>query len=118
MKKLLQLEELLMFIAAGYLFTQMGNSIFLFLLLLMVPDIGMIGHLVSHKFGSYTYNFTHHKGIAIIVFALGYATNMQLLMNAGVIMFAHSSMDRILGYGLKYMDHFKHTHLGYIGGKK
>lgn len=27
-------------------------------------------------------------------------------------------MDRIFGYGLKYSDDFKHTHLGMIGKKE
>lgn len=36
-------------------------------------------------------------------------------MLAGVILFAHASMDRIFGYGLKYADDFKHTHLQEIG---
>lgn len=30
-------------------------------------------------------------------------------------MLAHSSLDRVLGYGLKYPDSFSHTHLGRIG---
>jgi hypothetical protein len=34
---------------------------------------------------------------------------------AGVIMLGHSSFDRVLGYGLKYGDSFRHTHLGWIG---
>ena len=38
------------------------------------------------------------------------------LQVAGIILFTHSNMDRILGYGLKYPDDFKHTHLGWIGG--
>ena len=36
-------------------------------------------------------------------------------MLGGLILFGHSSMDRILGYGLKYPDSFEHTHLGMIG---
>ncbi|TAG51385.1 MAG: DUF4260 family protein, partial [Runella slithyformis] len=32
----------------------------------------------------------------------------------GIILFAHSAMDRIAGYGLKYEDAFKHTHLGWL----
>lgn len=28
---------------------------------------------------------------------------------------AHSTFDRVLGYGLKYPDSFKHTSIGYIG---
>jgi hypothetical protein len=30
---------------------------------------------------------------------------------AGLIMIAHISMDRALGFGLKYPDDFGHTHL-------
>ena len=30
----------------------------------------------------------------------------------GIILFGHASMDRIFGYGLKFSDNFKHTHLG------
>lgn len=118
MKLLLQLEELLMFIASGYYFVQMGNNLLLFFILLLIPDIGMIGHMFNPKLGSYTYNITHHKGIAIALFLIGYIYKIDILMNTGVIIFAHSSMDRLLGFGLKYADHFKHTHLGHIGGKK
>jgi hypothetical protein len=30
-------------------------------------------------------------------------------------LFCHSSLDRVLGYGLKYPDAFQNTHLGRIG---
>jgi hypothetical protein len=33
----------------------------------------------------------------------------------GVILLGHSSLDRALGYGLKYEDSFQNTHLGRIG---
>ena len=32
-----------------------------------------------------------------------------------VIMLAHSSIDRVFGYGLKYADSSDHTHLGWVG---
>jgi hypothetical protein len=35
----------------------------------------------------------------------------------GLILFSHSAMDRMLGYGLKYESGFKFTHLGEIGQK-
>jgi hypothetical protein len=38
-----------------------------------------------------------------------------VLALAGVIIFAHSSLDRALGYGLKFSDSFTNTHLGRIG---
>ncbi len=37
---------------------------------------------------------------------------------AGVILFAHTAMDRMLGYGLKYEKGFIFTHLGTIGPKR
>jgi hypothetical protein len=37
------------------------------------------------------------------------------LQLAGIILFTHSSMDRVFGYGLKYPDSFNNTHLGPIG---
>jgi hypothetical protein len=40
---------------------------------------------------------------------------MQLI---GVIMFSHAAFDRLLGYGLKYEEGFKFTHLGAIGISK
>jgi hypothetical protein len=39
-------------------------------------------------------------------------------MLAGTILLGHSSLDRVLGYGLKYPDSFQNTHLGVIGRKR
>jgi hypothetical protein len=46
---------------------------------------------------------------------LGIILAHQPLQLAGLILFGHSSMDRVMGYGLKYPDAFQHTHLGMIG---
>jgi hypothetical protein len=35
---------------------------------------------------------------------------------AGIILLGHSSLDRVLGYGMKYTDSFRLTHLDWIGG--
>ena len=40
---------------------------------------------------------------------------MTELEIAGIILLAHSAFDRMLGYGLKYSDSFKNSHLGKIG---
>lgn len=37
---------------------------------------------------------------------------VPLLSLIGIVMLAHSSLDRVLGYGLKYPDSFQRTHLG------
>ncbi len=55
---------------------------------------------------------------AIIVYFAGIYFNEHLVQLAGIILFAHSSLDRMLGYGLKYEDSFNNTHLGIIGKKQ
>jgi hypothetical protein len=39
-------------------------------------------------------------------------------MKVALIFLAHSTFDRVAGYGLKYFDSFDHTHLGWIGKSK
>ena len=101
--------------AIGIYFLSMYNlglSGWLWVLLFFTPDIGMLGYLVNTKAGAITYNLFHHKGIAILLAMTGYYLQNDILISIGILMFAHSSFDRIWGYGLKYPDNFKRTHLG------
>jgi len=75
----------------------------------------MLGYLIITRIGAFTYNILHHKGIAILIYLAGFYFNQPVMQLTGIIIFAHSSFDRILGYGLKYNDDFKNTHLGIIG---
>ncbi len=75
----------------------------------------MVGYMINSKVGAITYNLLHHRFIGAVVLALGYFIQNPYLVLAGIILLAHSSFDRALGYGLKYPDDFKHTHLGWIG---
>lgn len=47
-----------------------------------------------------------------------YLFHNNIALFTGILLFAHSCFDRVLGYGLKFTDDFKHTHLGMIGNKK
>ena len=51
------------------------------------------------------------SGVALLVWGLGYQLGISWVMLSGVVLFSHASLDRIVGYGLKYGDDFKHTHL-------
>ena len=101
-----------MFLASIFFFNQLEYVWWVYLALILTPDIGMIGYAVNTKLGAITYNLFHHKGIAIAIGCLGFYLSIPELQLAGIILFGHASMDRIFGYGLKYPDHFKHTHLG------
>jgi hypothetical protein len=112
MKNLLRAEEAAMFVFCIYLLSHLEVPWWVYLLLALGPDMGMLGYLINEKVGAITYNVFHHKGIAIAVYALGIIFNNEFLQIAGLILFGHSSLDRIFGYGLKYDSGFKHTHLG------
>ncbi|UZO81561.1 DUF4260 domain-containing protein [Aquimarina sp. ERC-38] len=118
MKKIIQLEEIAMMLLGIYAFTFLSYPWWLFVLLFLAPDIGMIGYLINPKIGAGVYNLFHHKGIAVLLFVSGVFFSIEFLQLAGCILFAHASFDRIVGYGLKYQDSFHHTHLGTIGNKK
>ena len=99
MKNLIKLEELAMF------------AIF-------APDVSMLSYMAGNTTGSFSYNLFHHKGVAILFFLGGIILNNQILLVTGIILFGHSSLDRMLGFGLKYKEGFGFTRLGKIGKEK
>ena len=115
METTLKIEELAQFILGIFIFSQLDYAWWWFLVLILTPDIGAIGYLINTKIGAFTYNVFHHKAIAIIVGVVGFYFNSSLLILIGVILFSHAALDRIFGYGLKYPNSFKNTHLGKIG---
>lgn len=115
MKRIIQVEELAMFLLSIFLFSQLSFAWWWFPVLILSPDISMIGYAAGNKFGALTYNFFHHKALAISVYILGCYLQNEIIQSAGIILFGHSSMDRFFGYGLKTFAGFKSTHLGEIG---
>jgi hypothetical protein len=115
MKGILKLEELGMFILSLWTFHTTELSWWWFAGLFFLPDLGMIGYLITERLGAWIYNVFHHKGIAMLLWAAGFYLQLQSLEALGIILFSHSSFDRMLGYGLKHEKGFKFTHLGQIG---
>ncbi|NJB71056.1 hypothetical protein GGR42_001518 [Saonia flava] len=115
MKLTLKIEELGMFLLGMFLFSQLQYQWWWFLVLLLTPDIGMLGYLFGNKVGAFMYNIFHHKGLAVLIYFLGLYWSQTLCQLVGIILFSHASFDRIFGYGLKYDKGFKYTHLGEIG---
>ena len=115
MKTIVKLEEAGLFIFGIYLFSLLSFEWWWFLVLILAPDLSMLGYIFGNKNGAFFYNIFHHRGIAILVYVLGCYLKMEFLQLIGIILFSHSSMDRIFGYGLKYESGFKYTHLGEIG---
>ena len=92
-----------------------GGELLWFIPLLLVPDVSMVGYLKGPHLGAITYNVAHNWFVGGLVFAIGAALEVNALAMAGAILVAHTGVDRLLGYGLKYPTSFQDTHLGRIG---
>lgn len=116
---ILQRLEGLAFLVTGiWVFAESGEAWWLFGLLLLAPDMSMVGYLRNPSSGASIYNLGHSligPGLLLGWAALAYSS---LLFALGAIWLAHVGVDRLAGYGLKYSDGFDHTHLGMIGPAK
>ena len=115
MKNLIRIEEFFYFLLSIFLFTKLDIAWWWYPVLFLLPDIGMLGYLHNTKSGAVIYNLIHHKGAALAAYMIGAIIGNQILQVVGLILFGHSSLDRVLDYGLKYADSFHHTHLGTMG---
>ena len=113
-KLLLHLEGAFVLLASIYFYAQGSYSWILFFILLLAPDVSMIGYLVNNKIGALTYNLFHTYLVPIILVLIGVFFLQETLIAFSIIWFAHIGMDRMLGYGLKYSTNFKDTHLNRI----
>lgn len=118
MKQLIKSEEAAMLLLSIFLWAQLHYAWYWWLVWILAPDLSMLAYLGGNRIGAIGYNFVHHKGVAIVVYLLGWYWSDRLLEGAGMILFGHSCMDRGMGYGLKYFSGFQDTHLGKIGKQK
>jgi len=117
MNVLLKLEDAAKFVAAYWLSLYLGHAWWIFFVWLLAPDLSMMGYAVNTSVGAALYNLAHHQGVALALLIAGIYFSFSGLTLTGIILLGHSAMDRLLGYGLKYPDDFKRTHLGWIGKK-
>lgn len=118
MKTLLKLESAAVLVACYIATLALNHGWWLFFVLLLLPDISMVGYAVNNKWGALLYNLFHHQGVAILVIGIGWYTEQPMALLAGIILLGHSAMDRMLGYGLKYASGFQDTHLGKMGKRQ
>lgn len=120
MKQLLKLEEAAQVAAAivALYFMPFHFAWCVWVGLFLLPDVSMIGYFGGPRVGSVVYNIVHHKALGILFVLAGLIINNETVQLAGLLLFAHSAFDRMLGYGLKLPDSFQHTHLGMVGKHK
>jgi hypothetical protein len=119
MKNILKLESVGLFILfTGAYFHFYSGTWGLYLALFFIPDLSFAFYLITKKIGAIAYNVFHHQGVLVLLFLIGYFVKEDSIMKVALIFLAHSTFDRVAGYGLKYFDSFDHTHLGWIGKSK
>jgi hypothetical protein len=111
MSKLIRIEEVFLFFLSVYLFYLTGYTWWWFPVLLLAPDLAMAGYSVNTRVGAVIYNIFHHRALGIVLYISGSLAGISVLGLIGIILFAHSTLDRVFSFGLKYPDRFEHTHL-------
>ena len=84
-------------------------------LLILAPDLAMLGYLAGPAVGAIVYNALHILVWPLVLFCVGLYADNALSMQVAAIWIAHIAMDRVFGYGLKLPSGFADTHLGRIG---
>lgn len=112
---LLRLEGLFILAASLLAYANYGSGWGVFALFFLAPDLSFAGYLAGSKTGAIAYNFAHSLIGPLAVLATGFIITEPIAITAGIIWMAHVGFDRALGYGLKYADGFRFTHLGTIG---
>lgn len=98
---------------AGYVLAD--GSWQLFVLLILAPDLAMLGYLAGPAAGAILYNAFHILVWPVVLLFVGLWADNSIAVQVAAIWIAHIAMDRALGYGLKLPTGFSDTHLGRIG---
>jgi uncharacterized protein DUF4260 len=115
-RRWLRLDGLTVLVAAIAFFATTGQPWWLLPIVIVLPDLFMLGYLRDSGVGASVYNLGHTYLLPAALCLAAAADHHPLLLAIGLLWLAHIGMDRTLGYGLKYTGGFAHTHLGRLAG--
>lgn len=108
---LLRAEGFAILIITLIAYHELNGKWLIFFLLLLWPDVFMLGYLINVRVGASLYNLVHTEVWPVLLGAVAYFEHWHKALLFAIIWLAHLGMDRTLGYGLKYPTAFKDTHL-------
>lgn len=108
---MLRVEGVVLLVAAVVFYARSDASWWLFGALFFAPDLSMAGYAAGPRAGAITYNALHSTALAVPLAVAGVVGNWPIVTAIGLVWLAHIGFDRVLGYGLKYPEGFKATHL-------
>jgi hypothetical protein len=84
----------------------------MFALLFLVPDVSLLGYLHSPGKGAAAfYNLVHSYTLPLALGLLAWKQGFPIAGQLALIWLAHISVDRLLGFGLKFPGIFRYTHI-------
>lgn len=111
---MLRIEGAALLTASVALYWANGGSWWLFALLLLAPDVSMLGYLAGPGIGAAVYNAFHSYPLPAALGVLGLLWGAPFAVAVALVWLAHIGVDRLVGYGLKYPSGFRDTHLGRV----
>jgi hypothetical protein len=109
--RLLRLEGAALLAGSLLAYASTGEPWWLVPLTFLIPDLFALGYLAGTRVGARSYNLAHITPLPGVLVAAGWWQGVPLAAALGLVWLAHIGLDRMFGYGLKYADHFQHTHL-------
>jgi hypothetical protein len=83
----------------------------LFVALVLAPDVSLLGYLLGPRVGAVCYDALHTYVGPVALGAIGVIADAEVASRLALIWLTHLGADRALGYGLKYPSAFKDSHL-------
>jgi Domain of unknown function (DUF4260) len=111
---LLHLEGACVLVLTVILYRAGNFHWWLFAVLLLTPDLAMLGYLWNVRIGAELYNLAHTEAGPVLLLAVSILAPLPAVEPCALIWLAHLGMDRMLGFGLKYPTQFRDTHLQHV----
>ena len=111
-RALLHLEGAAVLLLATAAFFRLGHPWWVFLLLLLAPDVSLLGLLAGPRAGASIYNAVHTMVGPLALLGGGWwlAGGQSAAVAVALVWLAHIGLDRMVGYGLRYPDSDQRTH--------
>jgi Domain of unknown function (DUF4260) len=114
---LLQLQGWILLVLSCALYQHLvPHHWLLFAALFLLPDLSLLGYATGPtRLAALLYNAAHSYTLPLILGFASYAAAWHLGIPIALIWCAHIAFDRGLGYGLKFAEGFKPTHIQRAG---
>ena len=115
---LLRLEGLAAAALSAVFYARTGASWWLFAALWLAPDLSLLGYLAGPHWGARIYNAIHAYVTPATLAVSALLLHSANLVPIALIWINHIGVDRMLGFGLKYQEGSRFTHLGGLGNPR